>query len=373
MKKSASSKSASKDSARNAIVARRFTRREWLATSSLAAGALVCGLPSFAGRAALAAPQQKPLCIDVHAHFWTDAYLDLVTTYGKTDTNIQRGRGAGPGEAEIAQRFATMDAAGVDLQVLSVSPQMPHFADKAHAVNAAKMANDMLADAVRRWPKRFAAFAALPLPHIDESLRELDRARNQLHMAGVANTTAILGRSVADAAFHPIYDELNRRKSVLFLHPAGNNANSSFIADAHLTWFVGAPVEDLIAVAQLINAGIPKRFPDMKIINSHLGGAVPTMLARWDSVSTWEEPAIPEKPSIAARRMWYDTVDYGDAPALRAAVDTLGATQLVLGSDFPYESGKAYELCANYIRDSGLPAQDVARILRSNAAGLLRL
>src|SRR3984893_1360191 len=191
MKKSASSKSASKDSARNAIVARRFTRREWLATSSLAAGALVCGLPSFAGRAALAAPQQKPLCIDVHAHFWTDAYLDLVTTYGKTDTNIQRGRGAGPGEAEIAQRFATMDAAGVDLQVLSVSPQMPHFADKAHAVNAAKMANDMCADAVRRLPKRFAAFAALPLPNIDESLRELERALGQLHMAGIANTTAI--------------------------------------------------------------------------------------------------------------------------------------------------------------------------------------
>ncbi len=346
---------------------RGASRREWLRAAPLAATALFCKLPAFA------APQKKPLCIDVHAHFWTDAYLDLVASYGKTDTNIQRGRGAGPGEAEIAKRFATMDAAGVDLQVLSVSPQMPHFADKAHAVNAAKMANDMLADAVRRRPKRFAAFAALPLPHIDESLRELDRALAQLHMAGVANTTAVLGRSVADSAFHPLYAELNRRKGVLFLHPAGNNANSPFIADARLTWFVGAPVEDLIAVAQLINAGIPKRFPDMKIINSHLGGAVPTVLARWDSVSTWEEPAIPEKPSIAARRMWYDTVDYGDAPALRAAVDTLGATQLVLGSDFPYESGKAYELCASYIRDSGLPAGDVTRILRTNAAGLLRL
>src|SRR6202049_4972517 len=306
MKKSASTESA----------AHGFTRREWLFASSLAgavaAGALVCGLPSFAGRAALAAPQQKPLCIDVHAHFWTDAYLDLVTSYGKTDTNIQRGRGAGPGEAEIAQRFATMDAAGVDLQVLSVSPQMPHFADKSRAVSAAKMANDMCADTVRRWPKRFASFAALPLPHIDESLRELDRALGPLHMAGVANTTAILSRSVPDASFTPIYEELNRRGSVLFLHPVGNNAGTPFIADYHATWMVGAPVEDLIAVVQLILAGVPKRFPNVKIIHSHLGGAVPTVLARWDSVSTWENPGIPERPSIAARRLWYDTVDYGD-------------------------------------------------------------
>ncbi len=345
---------------------RGFSRRQLLVAASLSAAALFCRVPAFA------APQKKVLCIDVHAHFWTDAYLDLVTSYGKTDTNIQRGRGAGPGDAEIEKRFATMDAAGVDRQILSVSPQMPHFADKAHAVNAARMANDMCAEAVRRWPARFSAFAALPLPHIDESLRELDRALGQLQMVGVANTTAILGRSVADSSFAPLYQELNRRGTVLFLHPVGNNADSPFIADYHVTWMVGAPVEDLIAVVQLITAGVPKRFPAMKIIHSHLGGAVPTVLARWDSVSTWEDAAIPERPSIAARRMWYDTVDYGDVPALRAAVETLGAGQIVLGSDFPYENGKAYELCANYIRHAGLKPQDVTRILGENAAGLLR-
>ena len=314
---------------------------------------------------------KKPNCpvIAIEEHYW-DPEL------AKHFTGPEAGRGNETDERLYdlgSLRLKEMDEAGIDIQVLSHGAPSSQKLPIEIAATLTAQVNDRLAKVCAANPKRFAAFAALPLPHIDESLRELDRARNQLHMAGVANTTAILGRSVADAAFHPIYDELNRRKSVLFLHPAGNNANSSFIADAHLTWFVGAPVEDLIAVAQLINAGIPKRFPDMKIINSHLGGAVPTMLARWDSVSTWEEPAIPEKPSIAARRMWYDTVDYGDAPALRAAVDTLGATQLVLGSDFPYESGKAYELCANYIRDSGLPAADVMRILRSNAAGLLRL
>ena len=322
---------------------------------------------------ALASAQRKSLCIDVHAHYWTDEYLDLVTSYGKTDTNIQRGRGAGPSESDISKRFAMMDAAGVDLQVLSVSPQMPHFENKAHAVAAARKANDMFAEAVQRWPKRFAAFAALPLPHVSESLAELDRALGELRMLGVANTTSIVGHSVADPQFMPIYEELNRRGSVMFLHPTGNNANTPLIADYKLTWMIGAPVEDVIAVLQLIAAGVPKRFPNMKIIHSHLGGAVAMVLKRWDSVSTWEYPANAGTPSIAARRMWYDTVDYGDVPALRATVDSLGIGQVVLGSDFPYETGDAYRLAVSYIRDSGFKKEEIERILSGNAASLLRL
>ena len=70
----------------------------------------------------------------MHAHLWTDDYLDLMVGFGKTDTGIQRGKGAGTGQAEMDKRFATMDAAGVDLQVLSISPQFPHFENKERAV-----------------------------------------------------------------------------------------------------------------------------------------------------------------------------------------------------------------------------------------------
>ena len=84
-------------------------------------------------------------------------------------------------------------------------------------------------------------------------------------------------------------------------------------------------------------------------------------------------PQIPEKPSLAARRMWYDTVNYGDVPSLRAAVEKLGAGQLVLGSDFPYENGDLYRLAVNYIRGAGLPPQEVARILARNASAVLGL
>jgi 6-methylsalicylate decarboxylase len=345
----------------------RMTRRALLGVGSMAAAGLFVALGS---RDALA---ETPKRIDIHAHLWNADYLDLVQSFGRTDTPTQRNRGATLDPGDIDKRFAMMDAAGVDLQVLSVSPQAPHFADKAHAVAAARKANDMYAEAVGRYPKRFKAFAALPMPHVDEALKELDRAIDQLKMAGVTLTNSILGRSIADPAFTPLFEELNRRGSVIFLHPIGDAIGSPLVADYHLTWMIGAPFEDTVALMHLILQGIPTRFPKLKIVNSHLGGALPVLTKRLDSITTWEYPAMPERPSVAVRRMWYDTVDYGDVPALRAAVDALGADRMVLGSDFPYETGDVYQLAVTYIANAGLKNEDVAAIQGGTAARMLGL
>jgi len=129
---------------------------------------------------------------------------------------------------------------------------------------------------------------------------------------------------------------------VLYLHPAGNSACTPLIKDFSLTWMVGAPVEDTFSVMQLITRGIPSRYPDIKIINSHLGGALPMLLQRADNQYLWEYPDTPELPSTAARRMWYDTVGHGHVPALRCAAESFGADRLVLGTDFPYEAGDIF-------------------------------
>ena len=310
------------------------------------------------------------MSIDVHAHFWTDAYLDMVAALGKTDTAAQRGIGAGDG-AELDARLAMMDRAGVEMQVLSASPQLPHGRDETAAADAARYVNDQYAGLAARHPGRFAAFASLPLPHLDASLAELGRALDDLGMAGVAMTTTILNQPLVDSPAAQLFAELDRRGTVLCLHPAGNAACTPLIADYHGTWSVGAPVEDTISVFHLITHGIPSRYPRMKILHSHLGGAVPMLLQRMDNQLRWEASETPETPSLAARRMWYDTVGHGHPPSLRCAADSLGAGRLVLGTDFPYQSGTAYEHAVGYISTSGLPPGDADRVLSANAQALL--
>jgi predicted TIM-barrel fold metal-dependent hydrolase len=306
--------------------------------------------------------------IDVHAHLWTDDYLDLVESYGQ-DASVHRGLGAGGTPEELDARFALMDSAGIDRQVLSVSPRVPHLADEAQAVRAARLANDLYAEFTERYPERFSAFAALPLPHLDAALKELTRGLDDLGMVGAAVTTDVLGTSLADPSLAPLWEELDRRGTVLYVHPSGEAAGAPLIAEHRMRWMVGAPVEDTIAVTQLLLAGIPSRYPNVKTIISHLGGALPMLLQRIDNQYGWEAPGAPEKPSDAARRLWYDTVGHAHVPAVRAAAETLGADRLVLGTDFPYENGDLFRSAVSYIRE-GL-GEDADGVLDRNAAALL--
>src|SRR5580704_16238962 len=308
--------------------------------------------------------------IDVHAHYWTEGYLDLLVDLGKADAGAARGIGAGGG-AELEARLRLMDRAGVQLQVLSACPQSPYGDDAKKAAGAARFINDQYAGLAARYPDRFAAFAALPMPHPDESLGEMHRALDELGMAGIAMNTTVLGRALVDPGYEPVFAELNRRAAVLYLHPAGNSACSPLIGDYHLTWMIGAPVEDTISVMHLITRGVPARYPDITIINSHLGGALPMLLQRADDQYGWEAPDTPERPSTAARRMWYDTVGHGHVPALRCAIDSLGADRLLLGTDFPYENGDTFVRAVDYIHDPQIDTTAAQAILDQNASALL--
>ncbi|MEU3300346.1 amidohydrolase family protein [Streptomyces sp. NPDC006678] len=306
---------------------------------------------------------------DVHAHLWSEDYLRLLESYGRDDTATQRGLGAGDSPAELDARFTMNDAAGIDHQILSVSPQTPYFPDETEAVTAARLANNHYADVVHAWPTRFSAFAALPLPHLDASLEELARALDELGMAGAGLTTSVLGRSLGDPAFRPLFEELDHRGSVLSLHPAGRDAGSPLIAENRMRWMVGAPTEDTICAMHLMLEGVPSRFPRLRIVNSHLGGALPMLLPRADQHVPWEAPDIAEVPSLAARRMYYDTVAHGHEPALRAAAESFGAGRLMLGTDFPYQTGEGLRRAVTFIEETLVPEE--AEAVLEAGAGLL--
>ncbi|MFJ1609902.1 amidohydrolase family protein [Streptomyces sp. NPDC088253] len=158
-----------------------------------------------------------------------------------------------------------------------------------------------------------------------------------------------------------------------YIHPAGEGAASPLITEHDMTWMVGAPVEDTVAVMHLILAGLPARYPRMRVLASHLGGALSLLPRRLDNHLAFESPRTPERPSVAARRLWYDTVSHVHPPALVAAAASFGADRLVLGTDFPYEDGEVFLRAVDHIADSGLTPEEATMILDTNAAGLLGL
>jgi predicted TIM-barrel fold metal-dependent hydrolase len=297
--------------------------------------------------------------IDVHAHYYPRSYLDKVDKLGADLSVVTPMPLASEAQEDLDGRLAMMDRAGVAMQVLSVSATQPYFDNEGDAVDAARRANDLYAELVARYPRRFAAFACVPLPHVDAAVRELERALDQLGMVGATIGTSVKERSAADEAFEPFYAELNRRRAPLFVHPAGLALCSPLLRDHGLTWVVGAPFEDTMFVLHSIRRGIPTRYPEIKIIVPHLGGALNALRERIERTTPMFAPAATESTRATMRRFWYDTVAQGNTAALRLARDVFGADRLVYGSDYPYQLHDEYQGSVDYVIESGLPPKEI--------------
>jgi len=319
--------------------------------------------------------------VDAHAHC-------TPVSYGEFLSRLRPGRGGEPyptaaglvtppttdSSDDIRLRLELMDEAEVDMQVLS-NPAGPYFPDAASAVEGARAINDSYASLVRAHPNRFAGYAVLPLPHVQESLQELRRALDDLGLRGVIIACSIQHtRSPVEEEFEPIYEELNRRGAALYFHPSGNGLCSPFLNDYGLTYAAGAPLEDTTVVAHLMARAIPTRFPNIKIIVAHYGGATAMLLDRLDHEAPPRVPGLAEPPSVTARRLYYDTVGHGSHIAFRAACQAFGADHLLAGSDYPITLYfEKYGANFEHIRKADLPREDVERILNGNARHLLQL
>jgi 6-methylsalicylate decarboxylase len=277
-------------------------------------------------------------------------------------------------DGEVAARLRLMDAAGTEIQILS-PPPIPVLGTQADTVEAARIVNDSFASLVRRYPDRFRAFAWLPLPYVDAALTEMRRALDDLGLAGVNLPCATGGgRSTAEAQFHPLYEQMNRRGTVLFYHPYVNGICSSLVNDYKLAAMVGVGFEDTLIVLQLIAQQIPHRYPNIKMIVPHLGGMLPLSMTRIDNLMQLAHPGLPERASATIRRFWYDSVSHGSRTALRCACEAFGADRILAGSDYPaFERFGGYVQCFREINEAGLHESEVRRILRGNAAELFGL
>jgi predicted TIM-barrel fold metal-dependent hydrolase len=218
------------------------------------------------------------------------------------------------------------------------------------------------------------AYAELPMPYVDASLRELERCRTQLGF-DMVNLLASCGTTSAVAAeFDPLYEELDHAGTVVLFHPRVTGLCSPLVVDYGLSNPLGPLLEDSVLATQIVRRQFPQKFPNLKIIIPHLGGVLPIFLQRMDNQMSMRFPELSERPSDTVRRMWYDTVSHGSAVGLRSACESFGVDRLVTGSDFPaLEHFDGYKASIDYIRDAGLPEADVEKILYVNAPQLLGL
>lgn len=313
--------------------------------------------------------------VDVHAHYHPRAFLAALS--------LALGREVGPfaphpdtdDPEHIATRLREMDEAGVGVQVLSpAAGRAPYAQDEALCVAAARLCNDQHAELVARYPDRFKAFVTLPLPHIEASLVELRRALELPGMIGLNLHISALDRSVAEDEYLPIYEEMNRRRGVIFYHPCGNSICSPMIADYGFGGAVGTSLEDTAIALHLIAKQIPSKYPNITFIIPHLGGPVAMLLQRLDNQFSMKSRGLPEPPSVTARRFYYDTVGHGSHAALTCAWLAYGADHVLIGSDFPVlHSFETYDRTINWVRDVAIPAGDLELMLEKNAPRVLGL
>ena len=231
-----------------------------------------------------------------------------------------------------------MDDAGIDIAVLSISTPGVHTGDGSKAKKLARRCNEFLAEMIQQRPDRFAGFACLPLPDVDNSLTELAYALDKLGLDGVVAFTNANGVYLGDPSLEPVFQELERRKCVVYVHP---NASPDSVAHA-----LGLP-DNLIdfttdtnrAVAQMHYTNRFARTPSVRYIFSHAGGSIPYMAARFAIIDEMGFVPGGEERGTAAdmfRRMYWDTALSASDPVLRMLRDVAGVDQILYGTDFPY-------------------------------------
>ena len=311
--------------------------------------------------------------IDVHAHYYTDDFAARMD--GLRGQARQRGgsRPAGAG-VSVQQRTDMLDEAGIDTQVICVGAEQPYFPDNAaNAVEAAHYANDFYRETVARTGGRYAAFGCVPLPHVDQAIKEACRCLDELGFAGINLACSVAGQPLDTPAFEPFWAELDRRGTVVFLHP-NMHCDAPMMGDFGLEGTAGGCFEDTIAGLRLTFSGWGTKFRNLKLVIPHLGGTLPFLWQRIEDsfgrrVAAGMAIPLSESPTDVLKRFYYDTVNNG-AVALDCTIRNVGLDHVLFGTDYPYLTHKA---CVDYVLQSGLPEGHIRAILDENAQALLRL
>ncbi len=363
-------------------LSRREILQGGLAAAVTAAGGMKAALAQPASPAA-----QKPAgarAIDIHAHYFPQAYFDLFPTegYGSEFRMTEQGfyfktpnYANGPLPAkfiDLKERLVDMDAQGVTLQALSLTGPMTYWVHGKLALQLARTWNDAAIAAHQAHPDRFVVLATLPMLDPDLAVDELNRVSKLPGVRGVYMGTFIDGRDLDDPLFEPIYARIEALDLPIFLHPVAPTVGGKRLQPYSFTNLVSYPMDTTIAACHLIFGGVLDRHPKLQLTLPHAGGLLPNLIGRldhgWNAIPAAKQCA--QTPSAYLQRFTYDIITHSK-PLLEYIISQVGADRIMLGSDYCYEVG--YKQPVEEVERLSLSSQQRNLILGGTAAKVLKI
>jgi predicted TIM-barrel fold metal-dependent hydrolase len=338
-----------------------------------------------AGSAALFAQQQSPdnpRLIDIHRHFVSPAYLKVLNakTGHKVDgfTNFFP---LGPwNNYSPAHDIDLMDKQGIATSMISTTSPGTWFGNRDETRGLAREMNEYGAKMCSDYKSRFGLFALLPMPSVDDCLKEIEYALDTLKADGIGLLTSYGDRWLGDPAFQPIFDELNRRKAIVYTHPIDAPCCQGIALPGVTPTTLEFPTDTTRAILSLIasapNTPSPAtRYGNIGFVFSHGGGTLPAIIGRIgvggpdDLADNLSKPAAPNSRLFHLRRFYYDTATSTNPVQINALKIIAGPTQILFGTDTPF-GGDAIKHRRG-LEKCGLTPAELRGIERENAAKLL--
>jgi predicted TIM-barrel fold metal-dependent hydrolase len=258
--------------------------------------------------------------------------------------------------------------------MISVTSPGVYFGDRDEARALAREMNEYGAKMAGDYKGRFGLFALLPLPLIDESLREIEYAFDTLKADGVGVLTSYGNRWLGDPMFQPVFDELNRRKAVVYTHPIDAPCCQDLWPNLNPTT-LEFPTDTARTILSLLVNNAAERYADARFIFSHGGGTLPGVIGRLgiggaDTLNdALSKPAAPTSRLFQLRRFYYDTAMSSNVVQMQALKTIAGVSQIVFGTDYPFGGDAAKH--RHGLETSGLTPDELSGIERGNAARFL--
>jgi aminocarboxymuconate-semialdehyde decarboxylase len=317
--------------------------------------------------------------IDVHTHMYTRRWLDLLRTSGgkyslkmRPDGREEIFRGETPvaipqdGHFDYDMRIRTMDASGIDMSIVSLTAPNVYWGGGEVSGQAARESNDNMAAAQKAYPDRIRWFTSLPWEYPEQAVAELKRSCDN-GAIGVMVLANVAGRSLTEAAFAPIWAEIDRRALPVLVHPTEPpGADHMDMGKYDLSWSVGFMLDTTLAITRMIFDGFLDMYPNLKIIASHGGGTLPYLVGRFekgDEVELPQRRRMQRKPHDYLRHIYYDCITY-DLGALRYLISVVGQDRVLFGTDWPHQ---VHDIKGSLANTGELPAAQRDAIRNANA------